>query len=154
MLQVVLYQPEIPQNTGNIIRLCTNFGAELKLIGPLGFDLDDRKLRRAGLDYIEYSRIEIFNSFDEFISTVQPRNAFAFSTRGKVLNTEVKFTRSSALIFGPETRGLPWEIIKKLGDANTLRIPMYNDSRSINLSNCVAIGLYEALRQVDFPEIS
>ena len=151
MLHVVLYQPEIPPNTGNIIRLCANTGTQLSLIAPLGFDLEDRKLRRAGLDYREFSQIEVFECLDEFSQKFHPSELFAFSTRGKNLYSDAKYSNGNALLFGPETRGLPKKLLEQIGTQQTHRIPMHKDSRSINLSNAVAIVLFEALRQLQYP---
>tara|TARA_A100001011_G_scaffold212216_1_gene220414 strand:- start:350 stop:814 length:465 start_codon:yes stop_codon:yes gene_type:complete len=151
MLHVVLYQPEIPPNTGNIIRLCANTGTQLSLIAPLGFDLEDRKLRRAGLDYREFSQIEVFECLDEFSKKFYPSELFAFSTRGKNLYSDAKYSNGNALLFGPETRGLPKKVLEQIGTKQTHRIPMHKDSRSINLSNAVAIVLFEALRQLQYP---
>jgi len=151
MLHVVLYQPEIPPNTGNIIRLCANTGTQLSLIAPLGFDLDDRKLRRAGLDYREFSHIEVFECLDDFSHKFHPSELFAFSTRGKKLHSDAKYSNDNALLFGPETRGLPKKLLEQIGTKQTHRIPMHKDSRSINLSNAVAIVLFEALRQLQYP---
>jgi len=154
MLHVVLYQPEIPPNTGNIIRLCANTGTQLSLIAPLGFDLEDRKLKRAGLDYREFAKVEVFQCLDEFSAKFRPSALFAFSTYGKRLHADAIFSSGNALLFGPETRGLPQALLKKIGPKNTLRIPMNPDSRSINLSNAVSIALFEALRQLKYPFLS
>ena len=151
MLHVVLYQPEIPPNTGNIIRLCANTGTQLSLIAPLGFDLEDRKLRRAGLDYREFAQIEVFECLDEFSCKFRPSELFAFSTHGRKLHSDAKYSNGSALLFGPETRGLPKQLLEQIGTKQTHRIPMHKDSRSINLSNAVAIVLFEALRQLQYP---
>ncbi|MDG1988137.1 MAG: tRNA (cytidine(34)-2'-O)-methyltransferase [Halieaceae bacterium] len=151
MLHVVLYQPEIPPNTGNIIRLCANTDTQLSLIAPLGFDLEDRKLRRAGLDYREFAQIEVFECLDEFSYKFHPSELFAFSTHGKKLHSDAKYSNGNALLFGPETRGLPKQLLEQIGTMQTHRIPMHKDSRSINLSNAVAIVLFEALRQLQYP---
>ena len=152
MLHVVLYQPEIPPNTGNIIRLCANAGAHLHLVGPLGFTLDDTRLRRAGLDYDELTRVEQYLNWETFLQQSPVRKLWAFSTRGKRRYTEVAFCNGDGLLFGPETRGLPENILDQYGN-DVLRLPMQKKSRSLNLSNTVAIGLYEALRQLDFARL-
>ncbi|KAF0192243.1 MAG: tRNA (cytidine/uridine-2'-O-)-methyltransferase [Gammaproteobacteria bacterium] len=150
MFHIVLYQPEIPPNTGNIIRLCANSGSDLHLIRPLGFDLDDSKLRRAGLDYHEFARIHEHDSLDACVTTIKPNRLFGCSTKGKVCYTDVEFQPDDALLFGPETRGLPAEVLAQLPQSQVLRIPMQPHSRSLNLSNAVAIVLYEAWRQQGF----
>ncbi len=154
MLHVVLYEPEIPPNTGNIIRLCANTGTQLSLIAPLGFELDDKKLRRAGLDYGEFAEVNVFGSLDEFSIKIMPSALYAFSTHGKRIHSEAKFSKGNALLFGPETRGLPKSLLKDTGIEHTLRIPMCSHSRSINLSNSVAIALFEALRQLNYPSLT
>ena len=150
MFHIVLYQPEIPPNTGNIIRLCANTGAKLHVIHPLGFELDDKRLRRAGLDYDEFSSIVQHDSLAEFINTVKPARMLAASTKGTTFFTEAKFKQGDAIIFGPETRGLPDNFLQSLPHANILRIPMQPNSRSMNLSNSVSIFVYEAWRQQGF----
>ena len=150
MFHIVLYEPEIPPNTGNIIRLCANTGATLHLIHPLGFELDDKKLRRAGLDYKEYADIREFHCFDDFLDKIKPDRLFAISTKGNTPYTDVGYRENDAFLFGPETRGLPQPLRKGLPEQNILRIPMQSDSRSLNLSNAVAIILYEAWRQNHF----
>ena len=150
MFHVVLYEPEIPANTGNIIRLCANTGAQLHLIRPLGFELDDKKLRRAGLDYHEWVSVKEYESLDAFIETVKPRRLFALTTKGSQLVSDVSFMDQDALLFGPETRGIPELILKKMATGNRLYLPMKAESRSLNLSNTVAIVLYEAWRQLAF----
>jgi len=147
MFHVVLYQPEIPPNTGNVIRLCANTGANLHLIRPLGFELDDRRLRRAGLDYHEYTRVQVHDSIDAFVAAVNPTRILACSTRGRTAYGDVNYRAGDALLFGPETRGLPAALLETLPPAQCLRIPMLPDNRSLNLSNAVAIILYEAWRQ-------
>jgi tRNA (cytidine/uridine-2'-O-)-methyltransferase len=147
---VVLFEPEIPPNTGNIIRLCANSGASLHLVHPLGFRLDDRQLRRAGLDYRERAVLKEHRSLAEFIASVAPPRIFALSTLGGHRYDAVKFQPGDALLFGPETRGLPPHVLDAVGPENVLRIPMCPDSRSLNLANAVAIVLYEAWRQQDF----
>jgi tRNA (cytidine/uridine-2'-O-)-methyltransferase len=150
VLHVVLYQPEIPPNTGNIIRLCANTGAQLHLIHPLGFELDDAKLRRAGLDYRELAVVREHATFPSFMQTVQPSRLMAFSTRGRRAYAEARFVQGDALLFGPETRGLPQAMLDEVGEKGVLRIPMLADSRSLNLSNAVAVVVYEAWRQLGF----
>jgi tRNA (cytidine/uridine-2'-O-)-methyltransferase len=150
MFHVVLYQPEIPPNTGNIIRLCANTGARLHLIEPLGFELDDVRLKRAGLDYHEYAEVQRHTSFDTYIIGMQPKRLFGFSTKGKRHAFEVEYQPGDAFLFGPETRGLPQEIRDGLGEESVLRLPMQPTNRSLNLANAVAVVVYEAWRQVGF----
>jgi tRNA (cytidine/uridine-2'-O-)-methyltransferase len=150
MFHVVLYQPEIPPNTGNIIRLCANTGSALHLIRPLGFELDDRRLRRAGLDYREWATVTEHGSLQAFRTTVQPARSWAFSTRGSRGYDSVAFGAGDAFLFGPETRGLPETLLEELGDAAVLRLPMVAGSRSLNLANTVAVVVYEAWRQQGF----
>jgi tRNA (cytidine/uridine-2'-O-)-methyltransferase len=153
MLHIVLYEPEIPANTGNIIRLCANTGARLHLIKPLGFAMDDKKLRRAGLDYHEWVTVKQYESLGEFIAGINPKRLFALSTKGKQPYSNIQFQADDALLFGPETRGLPADILNRLGTDNCLYLPMLSTSRSLNLSNSVAIALYEAWRQLGFVEL-
>ena len=150
MLHVVLYQPEIPPNTGNVIRLCANSGAHLHLIRPLGFDLDHAKLRRAGLDYHEFATLAAYDDLDAFIVAVQPQRMFALSTRRSTMYTKVQFAQNDAVVFGPETRGLPQALLDCLPVEQRLRLPMRPDNRSLNLSNAVAVVVYEAWRQWQF----
>ncbi len=150
MFHVVLFQPEIPPNTGNIIRLCANAGTFLHLIGPLGFELEDRKLRRAGLDYHEFANISLYNNLEEFGARVKPTRLLACSTKGRRDYADITFQADDALVFGPETRGLPQEVLNNLPPEHIIRIPMLRHSRSLNLSNAVAIILYEAWRQHGF----
>jgi tRNA (cytidine/uridine-2'-O-)-methyltransferase len=150
MFHVVLYQPEIPPNTGNVIRLCANTGSGLHLIEPLGFDLDDRKLRRAGLDYHEWAEVSVHSSLEKFIEQVAPNRLWAVSTRGKRCHADVVYEAGDAFLFGPETRGLPQALIDELEHAQVLRLPMVPNSRSLNLSNAVAVLVYEAWRQIGF----
>ena len=150
MLHVVLYQPEIPPNTGNIIRLCANTGSALHLIEPLGFELDDRRLRRAGLDYHEWAPLRLHLDLEAFLAAVQPRRLFAFTTRAARHYTSPEFQAGDGLLFGPETRGLPPEILDCVADDCKLRIPMVSGVRSLNLSNAVAVAVYEAWRQLGF----
>jgi len=150
MFHIVLYQPEIPPNTGNIIRLCANAGASLHLIHPMGFRLEDSKLRRAGLDYHEFACVREYGDLEEFIKAIHPARIFACSTRGTQCYSATLFQAGDALLFGPETRGLPQSVLDTLPDAQRLRIPMRPANRSLNLSNAVAIVLYEAWRQHGF----
>ena len=152
MLHIVLFEPEIPPNTGNIIRLCANTGMQLHLIHPLSFELDDTRLKRAGLDYHEYARVQEHANLDAFYETVKPARVFALSTHGQRSFYDAEFKAGDAFLFGPETRGLPKPILATLGQAHVLRLPMLKDSRSLNLSNTVAIVLYEAWRQLGFKE--
>ncbi len=150
MFHVVLYEPEIPPNTGNIIRLCANSGAELHLIKPLGFELSDAKLKRAGLDYHDCANLQVHQSLATFCQSIQPRTLYACSTKGKQVYSQVSFKAGDALLFGPESRGLPKAVLDSLPQEELITIPMQPDSRSLNLSNAVAIILYEAWRQHDF----
>ena len=151
MFNIVLYQPEIPPNTGNIIRLCANTGCHLHLIEPLGFDLDDKKLRRAGLDYHEWADVQTHASLDIFTKKLADSGSiYAISTRGTQNYTEISYLPGDSLIFGPETRGLPQDYLDSLPPENILRLPMLENSRSLNLSNTAAIVVYEALRQTSF----
>ncbi len=150
MFHIVLYEPEIPANTGNIIRLCANTGAQLHLIKPLGFDLDDKKLRRAGLDYHEWVAVQEYDTLAGFVGKIKPNRLFALTTKGKRIVSDVRFQSQDALLFGPETRGLPVDILEDLGGDNCLYLPMRDESRSLNLSNTVSIVLYEAWRQLSF----
>lgn len=150
MFHVVLYQPEIPPNTGNIIRLCANTGSALHLIHPLGFILDDRKLRRAGLDYREWASVHEHDSLDIFTETIKPTRLWAVSTRGACCYTEPRYEAGDAFLFGPETRGLPEDVLQAVGRSAVLRVPMTANSRSLNLSNTVSILVYEAWRQQAF----
>jgi tRNA (cytidine/uridine-2'-O-)-methyltransferase len=149
-MHVILYQPEIPPNTGNVIRLCANTGADLHLIGPLGFELDDARLRRAGLDYHEYARLRVHASLAECLDAIGPARLFALSTRGRTRYDQVSFKHSDAFLFGPETRGLPEELLAQIAEPHRLRLPMCPHNRSLNLSNSVAVVVYEAWRQQGF----
>jgi tRNA (cytidine/uridine-2'-O-)-methyltransferase len=151
MLHVVLYQPEIPPNTGNVIRLCANTGADLHLIEPLGFELDDARLRRAGLDYHEFARLHRHSSFDAYLAAAAPARVFALSTRGTERYDSVRFADDDAFVFGPETRGLPGSLLASLPPSQRLRLPMRAGNRSLNLSNAVAVTVFEAWRQLGFP---
>jgi tRNA (cytidine/uridine-2'-O-)-methyltransferase len=150
MFHVVLYQPEIPPNTGNIMRLCANTGARLHLIEPLGFRLEDKELRRAGLDYREWAEVRTHASLERFLETVKPPRLLAFSTRAGRLYAEMDYQKDDALLFGPETRGLPQEILNGLPETRRLRLPLVPGNRSLNLSNAVAVVVYEAWRQQGF----
>ncbi len=150
MLHIVLYEPEIPANTGNIIRLCANTGMQLHLIKPLGFDLDDKKLRRAGLDYHEWVAVREHDSLAGFVDSIQPGRMFALTTKATQIYSEVSFQPEDAFLFGPETRGLPADVLMGLGVERCLYLPMQAESRSLNLSNTVSIVLYEAWRQLGF----
>lgn len=147
---VVLFEPEIPPNTGNIIRLCANTGAQLHLIGPLGFELDDARLRRAGLDYHEWASVKSYENYADFLNQNNPKRLFAITTKGSVKYTDVEFQLGDYLMLGPETRGLPLNVLESLPKDHWLRIPMLPNSRSLNLSNAAAIILYEAWRQSGF----
>lgn len=151
MLHVILYQPEIPPNTGNIIRLCANTACRLHLIGPLGFVLDNTRLRRAGLDYDELTDVKQYLNWQAFLEENPGMPMWAFSTHGQLNYSEIEFRKRDGLLFGPESRGLPKSLLDELGPRRTARIPMQAQSRSLNLSNTVAVGLYEALRQLRFP---
>lgn len=150
MIAVALYQPEIPPNTGNIIRLCANTGAALHLIAPLGFDMDDRQLRRAGLDYHEWASVRTHADYETFLGDVQPARVFAFSTRGETRYTDATYRSGDVLLFGPETRGLPAALLAALPPAQRMRLPMQPGNRSLNLSNAVAVAVFEAWRQTGF----
>lgn len=150
MLHVILFRPEIPPNTGNVIRLCANTGASLHLIRPLGFALDDARLRRAGLDYHEYARVAVHDDLPGCLEALDQPRVFAFSTRGRLAHVEAHFADGDALLFGCETAGLPAEILDAIPPGQQLRLPMRPDSRSLNLSNAVAIAVFEAWRQLDF----
>lgn len=151
MFHVVLYQPEIPPNTGNAIRLCANTGATLHLIEPLGFELDDKQLRRAGLDYHEWANVHTHTSLDAFRNQIKPNRILAFSTKAKRLYNTVAYQPGDAFLFGPETRGLPAPLLAETPATQCLRVPMLPDVRSLNLSNTVAVVVYEAWRQIGFP---
>ena len=150
MFHVVLFEPEIPPNTGNIIRLCANTGTNLHLVQPLGFDMDDRKLKRAGLDYHEWASVRQHDDLAAFATAIQPRRTFAFTTRGKILYTEIRYQTDDVFLFGPESRGLPRKILDNFPQELRIRLPMLEQSRSLNLSNAVAIVVYEAWRQLGF----
>lgn len=153
MLHIVLYQPEIPPNTGNIIRLCANMGAQLHIIHPCGFEFEDKKLRRAGLDYHEFANVKQYDNYEDFKKKNNLR-IFACSTKGTLSHSSAKFKSNDALLMGPETRGLPKEILESLPKEQVIRIPMQKNSRSLNLSNATAIIAYEAWRQIDYEGLS
>ena len=150
MLHVVLYQPEIPPNTGNIIRLCANTGFSLHLIEPLGFELDDKRLRRAGLDYHEFAALRVYPSLEAFVEEQRPGTIYACTTRGRRSYSEAVYRSGDALLFGPETRGLPQALLDSMPAEQLLRLPMQPESRSLNLSNATAVFVYEAWRQLGF----
>ena len=152
MFHIVLYQPEIPPNTGNIIRLCANTGSHLHVVHPLGFELDDKRLRRAGLDYHEFASVLQHQNLNDCLASMPNQRVFALSTRGRQRYDQVSFQAGDIFLFGPETRGLPQEVLDSLPAEQRLRLPMLNGQRSLNLSNTAAIMLYEAWRQMDFPE--
>ena len=154
MLKVVLYQPEIPPNTGNIMRLVANTGCSLHLIEPLGFDLEEKKLRRAGLDYRDFADVQRYPGMKAFLAQNGEGRVFAVTTRGARGYQEVAFEPGDAILFGPETRGLPQAMLDEMAPGQRIRIPMRPESRSLNLSNAVAVVLYEALRQLDFPDLA
>lgn len=151
MLAIVLYEPEIPPNTGNIIRLAANAGCELHLIEPLGFSLENKRLARAGLDYTEWQEVKTYRNWQDFLERCQPKRLFALSTKGTRPHSDPAFQAGDFLVFGPETRGLPASVRESLPADHILRIPMQPNSRSMNLSNAVAVMLYEAWRQLDYP---
>ena len=150
MLHIALYEPEIAPNTGNIIRLCANNGCQLHLIEPLGFDLEEKKLRRAGLDYRDLMCITRYKNFDEFLIAMEGKRIMACTTKGSRPHSELSYAKDDVLLFGPETRGLPIDIIESIPKEHRLRIPMEATSRSLNLSNAVAIISYEAWRQLGY----
>ena len=152
MFHIVLYQPEIPPNTGNIIRLCANTGSHLHVVHPLGFELDDKRLRRAGLDYHEFASVLQHQNLNDCLASMPNQRVFALSTRGRQRYDQVAYQAGDIFLFGPETRGLPQEVLDSLPAEQRLRLPMVNGQRSLNLSNTAAIMLYEAWRQMDFPE--
>lgn len=150
MFHVILHRPEIPPNTGNVIRLCANTGALLHLVEPLGFSLDDKQLRRAGLDYHEYASMQVHADLDAALADVAPGRVFALSTRGQCRYDQVAFRPGDAFLFGSETAGLPQAVLDAIPDAQRLRLPMRAGNRSLNLSNSVAVLVYEAWRQQGF----
>lgn len=152
MFNVVLFQPEIPPNTGNIIRLCANTGARLHLIRPLGFDISEKAVRRAGMDYAELAAVRVWDSLDACLAEVAAR-WFAVSTRGVVRYDQTAFAPGDTFVFGPETRGLPQRLLDACPPSNRLRIPMRAGNRSLNLSNSAAVLVYEAWRQNGFRDL-
>ncbi|AJC49407.1 tRNA (uridine(34)/cytosine(34)/5-carboxymethylaminomethyluridine(34)-2'-O)-methyltransferase TrmL [Allofrancisella guangzhouensis] len=152
MINIALYEPEIPPNTGNIIRLCANVGANLHLIEPLGFKLEDKQLRRAGLDYHEFANLKIYKNFGEFYQKNKTKKIWACTTKAKQYYHQVDFDCDDILLFGPETRGLPAKVLELLKDTQ-IKIPMYKNSRSLNLSNSVAVILYGALNNIGFESL-
>jgi len=150
MLNIVLYEPEIPPNTGNIMRLCANTGCTLHLVKPLGFELDDKQLRRAGLDYRDYADVREWENLDTLLNDFNRERVFAITTKGSINHTQVEFEAGDILMFGPETRGLPNEVLGLMAGNRKIRIPMLHNSRSRNLSNAVSIVVYEAWRQLEF----
>ena len=151
MFSVILYEPEIPPNTGNIIRLCANTGASLHLIEPLGFEMDEKRLRRAGLDYREFVSVQTHVSLEACLTALDGPRVFALSTKNSTRYDHAEFKEGDALLFGPETRGLPKEVLEVLPPEQRLRLPMQEGNRSLNLSNSAAVVVYEAWRQLGFP---
>lgn len=147
MFNIVLFEPEIPPNTGNIIRLCANTGCQLHLIEPLGFNMEEKALRRAGLDYHEFASVRRHRSFEEFLASAQPARLLALTTRGQRVFSDASFEPGDYLMFGPETRGLPATVLANMPAEHWLRLPMLASSRSLNLSNTVAVVVFEAWRQ-------
>ncbi len=150
MFHIVLFEPEIPPNTGNIIRLCANTGAQLHLVKPLGFTLEDAQLKRAGLDYHEYASLKVHENWEACKTALTGKRMFALTTKGSSRYSEIRFEDEDVFVFGPETRGLPEEIRNQFAAEHRVRLPMLAHSRSLNLSNSAAILLYEAWRQLDF----
>lgn len=150
MFDIILYAPEIPPNAGNVIRLCANVGARLHLVKPLGFDLSDARLRRAGMDYAEIADIRIHDDWHACLEALQPTRMFAASTKGSTRHDSIRYQAGDAFLFGPESRGLPEEILAGFANDQRIRLPMKPGCRSINLSNTVAIVAYEAWRQIGF----
>jgi tRNA (cytidine/uridine-2'-O-)-methyltransferase len=150
MLHIALYEPEMPANTGNIIRLCANGGFQLHLIHPLGFILDDKRLRRAGLDYAEWTQVQQHVNYREFLVAMAPRRIFACTTKATQAHADVQFQDEDVFLLGPESRGLPSDCLQNLPAEQLIRIPMQPSSRSLNLSNAAAVIAYEAWRQLGF----
>ena len=150
MFTVVLFQPEIPHNTGNVIRLCANTGCELHLVKPMGFPLEDAKLRRAGLDYHEYARVVVHEDWDACLRALQGRRIFAATTKGATRHDRISYQPGDVFLFGPESRGLPQDVLAALPAQQRIRLPMRPESRSLNLSNAVAVTVFEAWRQLGF----
>ena len=149
MFHIILYNPEIPPNTGNIIRLCANTGCSLHMIKPLGFDLDDKGLRRAGLDYRDLVDVTVYSNFEEYLSLKKHNNMFITSTLGKNLYSDIQYNKEDAIVFGPESTGLPEEVFNNFNESS-IRLPMVPANRSLNISNTVAVVIYEAWRQMGF----
>ena len=152
MFDLIIFEPEIPPNTGNMIRLCANTGARLHLVRPLGFSLDEPRLRRAGLDYREMAQVSVHDSLDACLAALGHPRVFAFSTRAERVYADADFAPGDALLFGPETRGLPQALLDALPEGRRLRIPLRAGNRSLNLANAAAVALYEAWRQNGFSE--
>ena len=150
MLDLVLYQPEIPPNTGNIIRLCANSGTKLHLVEPMGFTLEDKKLLRAGLDYHEFASLTVHKSWEACKEQLRLRRRFALTTKASRWHSDVTFEEGDVFVLGPETRGLPADVLAEFDDQSRLRLPMQADSRSLNLSNAATVVVYEAWRQLGF----
>jgi len=150
MFSIILYEPEIPPNTGNIIRLCANTGTGLHLIQPLSFELDEPRLKRAGLDYREFAEVAVHENLESCLRALGEPRVFALSTRGATSYSEARFKAGDALLFGPETRGLPQSVLDSLPPEQTLRLPMRPENRSLNLANAAAVVIYEAWRQAGF----
>jgi tRNA (cytidine/uridine-2'-O-)-methyltransferase len=151
MLEIVLVQPEIPPNAGNVIRLAANTGARLHLVKPLGFSMDHRQLKRAGLDYHDMANVTVHRAWKEFLKEMAERRKFAFTTKAKRIYSEAQYAAGDVLVFGPETSGLPDSILEEFKPDMQLRLPMRTGNRSLNLSNAVAVVVYEAWRQLGFP---
>ncbi len=150
MFHIILYQPEIPPNTGNIIRLCANMGAQLHLIHPMGFVFDDKRLRRAGLDYHEFANITHHQSYEAFMENLPCKRLFALTTKGATCYSSIDFEPGDGFMFGPESRGLPAPVLEQFEPSHRVKLPQKPGSRSLNLSNCVAIVAYDAWRQQGF----
>ncbi len=150
MIDVVLYEPEIPPNTGNVIRLCANSGARLHLVEPLGFRIDDKELKRAGLDYHEHADMHVHKDWASCLAQLEGRRLFALTTRGTQRPSDVAWRENDVMVFGPETRGLPPAVLDTFAPEQRLRLPLRPGNRSLNLSNAVAVTVYEAWRQLGF----
>tara|TARA_B100000767_G_C19556495_1_gene447192 strand:- start:134 stop:598 length:465 start_codon:yes stop_codon:yes gene_type:complete len=150
MFNIVLYEPEIPPNTGNIIRLCVNTSSKLHLIKPLGFNLDEKQVRRAGLDYHDMANISIYETYNDCLEKLKGNRFFAVTTKAIKYYGDFEYKKGDVFVFGPETRGLPQSILNKMLEREKIRVPMVKNNRSLNLSNAVAIVLYEAWRQINF----
>ncbi|WP_036300196.1 tRNA (uridine(34)/cytosine(34)/5-carboxymethylaminomethyluridine(34)-2'-O)-methyltransferase TrmL [Methylotenera sp. L2L1] len=150
MFHIVLFEPEIPPNTGNIIRLCANTGAQLHLVKPLGFSLEDKQLKRAGLDYHEYANLKVHENWEACKTALAGKRLFAITTKGSTTHSDIAFKAEDVFVFGPETRGLSEEVRNEFTAEHRVRLPMLPNSRSLNLSNSAAVLLYEAWRQIGF----